>query len=69
MEVTTIGLDLTKRVFQVHGIDAAGRAILRRKLGPAEVLTFFANLPPCHVGTEALIIGRGRSAHLTIPCA
>lgn len=53
MEVTTIGLDIAKRVFQVHGADAAGRAVLRRKLGRAEVLEFFRALPPCLVGIEA----------------
>ena len=41
MEITTIGLDIAKRVFQAHGVDAAGRAALRRKLQRAEVLTFF----------------------------
>jgi transposase len=53
MEITTIGLDIAKRVFQVHGADAAGKGQLRRKLQRAEVLTFFASLPPCLVGIEA----------------
>jgi transposase len=53
MEVTTIGLDLAKRVFQVHGVDVEGRIVLRRKLGRAEVLTFFAKVPSCLVGMEA----------------
>jgi transposase len=53
MEVTTIGLDIAKRVFQAHGVDAAGRAVLRRKLGRAEVLDVFRALPPCLVGIEA----------------
>lgn len=53
MEVTTIGLDIAKRVFQAHGVDAAGRAVLRRKLGRSEVLDFFRALPPCLVGIEA----------------
>lgn len=53
MEITTIGLDIAKRVFQVHGADAAGRAILRRKLQRNEVLAFFADLPGCLVGIEA----------------
>jgi transposase len=53
MRVTTIGLDLAKRVFQAHGVDAAGRTVLRRKLQRGEVLAFFRELPPCLVGIEA----------------
>jgi transposase len=53
MEITTIGLDIAKRVFQAHGVDAAGRAVLRRRLGRAEVLDFFRALTPCLVGIEA----------------
>jgi len=49
MKVTTIGLDIAKRVFQAHGADATGKAVLRRKLQRTEVLTFFAALPPCLV--------------------
>lgn len=52
-EVTTIGLDLAKRVFQVHGADAKGRPVLQKKLRREEVLSFFAKLPPCVVGMEA----------------
>ena len=50
---TTIGLDLAKSVFQVHGIDAAGGVVLRRKLRRPELLEFFAALPPALVGMEA----------------
>jgi transposase len=53
MEITAIGLDIAKRVFQAHGADVTGKAVLRRKLQRAEVLTFFASLPPCLVGIEA----------------
>jgi transposase len=53
MEITTIGLDIAKRVLQAHGVDAAGRAALRRKLGRSEVLDFFRALPPCLIGIEA----------------
>ena len=53
MEITTIGLDIAKRVFQAHGVNAAGRAVLRRKLNRGEVLDFFRTLPPCLVGIEA----------------
>jgi transposase len=53
MTITVIGLDLAKNVFQIHGIDAAGRAVLRRKLRRSEVLPLFASLPPALVGIEA----------------
>src|SRR5215207_9736771 len=53
MEISTIGLDIAKRVFQAHGVDAQGRAVLRRKLQRAEVLAFFEKLPRCLVGIEA----------------
>jgi len=53
MQVTTIGLDLAKRVFQVHGVDAAGKVAFRRKLQRSEMAAFFAGLPPCLVGIEA----------------
>jgi transposase len=52
-EIATIGLDLAKNVFQVHGIDAQGKVLARRQLRRAEVLAFFAKLPPCLVGMEA----------------
>ena len=52
-QVTTIGLDLAKSVFQVHGIDAAGKIIVRKRLRRGEILHFFTELPPCLVGMEA----------------
>ena len=51
--VKTIGLDIAKSVFQVHGVDAAGQVILRRQLNRRYVLAFFQKLPPCLVGIEA----------------
>ena len=51
--VTTIGLDIAKSVFQVHGVDAAGRVLIRRQLKRRTVLAFFEKLPPCLVGIEA----------------
>jgi len=51
--VTTIGLDIAKSVFQVHGIDAAGNVIIRRQVKRRYVLAFFAKLPPCLIGIEA----------------
>lgn len=53
MEFTTIGLDLTKRVFQVHGVDAAGSVVLRKALRRGQVLIFFGKLPRCLIGMEA----------------
>jgi transposase len=51
--VKTIGLDIAKSVFQVHGVDADGQAVIRRKLKRRYVLTFFEKLPACLVGIEA----------------
>jgi transposase len=51
--ITTIGLDLAKSVFQVHGVDAGGQVIVRRQLKRRYVLTFFQKLSPCLVGIEA----------------
>jgi transposase len=52
-EVSTIGLDIAKSVFQVHGVDAAGQVVIRRQLKRRYVLAFFERLPPCLVGIEA----------------
>jgi transposase len=52
-EVITIGVDLAKNVFQVHGIDAAGAVIVRRQLRRGQVLPVFKKLLPCLVGMEA----------------
>ena len=51
--ITTIGLDLAKSVFQVHGIDAGGQVVIRRQLKRRYVLAFFQKLPPCLIGIEA----------------
>ena len=53
MQVTTIGLDIAKNVFQVHGVNRRGKAVWRKQLRRAGVLAFFANLPPCRIGMEA----------------
>jgi len=52
-ELTTIGLDIAKSVFQLHGIDAAGEVVLRQRLTRRRVLPFFAKLPRCLIGIEA----------------
>jgi transposase len=53
MNITTVGIDLAKSVFQVHGVDARGKAVLRRQLRREQVAAFFVNLPPCLIGMEA----------------
>ena len=51
--VTTVGLDIAKSVFQVHGVDGGGQVVIRRQLKRNYVLAFFQKLPPCLVGIEA----------------
>ena len=71
--VTTIGLDIAKSVFQVHGIDAEGKVLIRRKLKRRYVLAFFQKLPPCLVGIEAFATShhwwRELTGRLGTPCA
>lgn len=53
MEITTIGLDIAKNVFQVHGVDSEGRAVLRRKVKRDKLLELLGGLEPCLIGIEA----------------
>ena len=53
MQITTIGLDIAKHVFQVHGIDAAEKVVVRKRLRRSQVLAFFKALPSCLIGMEA----------------
>jgi transposase len=53
MQATTIGLDLAKNIFQIHGVDAEGTIVIRKRLGRSGLLAFFSKLPPCLVGMEA----------------
>src|SRR5664279_4809040 len=53
MQITTIGLDIAKNVFQIHGIDAKEKVVVRKQLRRSQVIAFFAALPPCLVGMEA----------------
>jgi transposase len=53
MNITTIGIDLAKSVFQVHGVDEQGKVVLKKQLKRTQMLPFFANLPPCLIGMEA----------------
>lgn len=53
MKITTVGIDLAKNVFQVHGVDEHGKAVLKKQLRRDQMATFFINLPPCLIGMEA----------------
>jgi transposase len=53
MKITTIGIDLAKTIFQIHGVDQYGKTIVRKQVRRAEMLPYFANLPPCLIGMEA----------------
>ena len=53
VEIRTLGIDLAKNLFRVHGVDARGRTVLRRQLRRGQLLPFIAQLPPCLVGMEA----------------
>lgn len=50
MEITTIGIDLAKEVFQIHGVDRHGKAVLCKQLRRNEMVQFFVNLKPCLIG-------------------
>lgn len=53
MKITTVGIDLAKNVFQVHGIDERGKVVLKRQLRRDQMAAFFVNLAPCLIGMEA----------------
>ena len=53
MNITTVGVDLAKSVFQVHGIDKRGKVVIQKRLRRSKVLEFFVQLPPCLIGMEA----------------
>ena len=53
MTITTIGIDLAKNSFQLHGVDHTGKTVLRKKLSRSQFLAFFADLPACTIGMEA----------------
>jgi transposase len=65
MQVTTIGLDIAKRVFQVHGVDSAGAVVVRKKLRRSELLAFFTRLSPCLIGIEACATAHHWARQLT----
>ncbi len=53
MNITTVGIDLAKNIFQVHGVDERGKPLLRNSLKRSQVASFFANLPVFLIGIEA----------------
>jgi len=53
MNITTLGIDLAKNLFQIHGVDERGQAVLRKQLKRTQMMKFFVNLPPCLIGMEA----------------
>ena len=70
-EITTIGIDLAKHVFQVHGVDAEGATVLRKQLRRGQLLIFFSRLPRCMVGWRRAprrTTGRGSWERLAMRC-
>ena len=53
MKITTVGIDLAKNVFQVHGVDERGKTVLKKQLKRHQVLVLLSNMPPCLIGMEA----------------
>ena len=64
-DITTIGLDLAKNVFQVHAVDEAGGVVMRKRLRRGQVLAFFAGIPSCLVGLEACATAHHWARELT----
>ena len=65
-ECITIGVDLAKNVFQIHGIDAKGKIVVQRQLRRPQILAFFGKQPPCLVGMEACATAHYRAR--VLPC-
>ena len=53
MKITRVGIDLAKELFQIHGVDSGGKAVVRRRLRRSEMMSYFKTLPPCLLGMEA----------------
>ncbi|WP_262271865.1 IS110 family transposase [Microvirga yunnanensis] len=65
MQITTVGLDLAKHISQVHAVDGSGQVVARKRLRRAEVLAFFASVPPCLIGMEACATAHHWARQLT----
>ncbi len=68
-EFTTIGLDLAKNVFPVHGVDASGEVVIRKPLRRRQVMPFFGKLIPCLIGVEACATSHHWARELQPNCA
>ena len=66
-QVSTVGLDLAKHIFQLHGADSAGAVVFRKKLRRGQLLAFLATLPPCTVALEACGSARCRGRNIATP--
>lgn len=64
MKITTIGIDLAKEVFQIHGVDERGRVVVRKQLKRKDMAKYFANLEPCLIGMEVCGSAHHRSRRL-----
>jgi transposase len=62
-DITTIGLDLAKSVFQVYAVNEMGSVVMRKRLRRSQVLAFFAEVPPCLIGLEACATVVGLKRH------
>ena len=68
MQISPIGLDIAKNVFQVHGIDSSDKVVVRKQLRRGQVVAFFKALPPCLVGIEACATAHYWARELTNIC-
>ncbi len=68
-EVTTIGLDLAKNVFQVHGVDASGEVVIRKQPRRRQVMPFLGKLTPCLIGLEACATSHRWARAFQLDCA
>ena len=64
-EITTVGIDLAKNILSVHGVDAGGKAVLRKSLARSKLIELMAQLPPCRVGLEDVLGRASARAHAT----
>jgi len=53
MTIKALGIDIAKRVFQLHGVDAHGKTVLKKRVGQVQFISIIANLPPCLIGIES----------------
>jgi hypothetical protein len=69
VQITTIGLDIAKNVFQVYGIDAAKEVVVRKQLRRGQVMNFFEALPPCLIGMEACATAHSIDCNSAASCS